>query len=68
MTLKDTTELENTRRKLAELERRYAATKERLVDDPQVRSLALESLGRLIQQLKEEIALFEIRSAARPPT
>jgi hypothetical protein len=67
MSLKDATELANTRRKLAELERRYAAAKERPVDDPHLRSLSLESLGRLIQQMKEEIALFEIRSASRPP-
>lgn len=58
-------QLNNTRRKLAELEAEY----QRLSDEPceeiarRARQLTLRSMGSLIKQLKEEIAYYESRKA-----
>jgi hypothetical protein len=65
MTLKNNTELSNTRAKLRELEQRY---QNRLHETPvnrHVHELTLASLKRLINQLKEEITLFEVHQSAR---
>lgn len=59
MTLQNRRELEVTREKLRSLEYRYQAIAERPSDDENVRELTLRSFRALINQLKEEIALFE---------
>lgn len=59
MTLQSVHELENTRRKLGELEEEYEAATHRPMDNAQVRAATLNSLKRLINQLKEEIARYE---------
>ena len=58
MSLKDVLELENTRRKLRELEEAYEAAANRPIDNADVRRATLTSLRRLINQLKEEIARY----------
>lgn len=58
MDLKDALELENTRRKLREIEDAYEDAAKRPIDNADVRSATLTSLRRLIRQLKEEIARF----------
>lgn len=63
MTLKNEIELANTRRKLRELEERYQARKQETPADSHVHQLTLQSLKRVINQLKEEITLFEIHQA-----
>ena len=64
MTLRNDQELANTRDKLRLLEEMYRnASKDRSEDD-HVRDLSLQSLKRLINQLKEEITLYEIHQPA----
>ena len=65
MSLQSLHELENTRRKLRELEQEYEATLRRPVTNPAVREATLNSLRRLINQLKEEIVRFESRQTVR---
>jgi len=60
MSLQSVHELENTRRKLGELEEEYEAALKRPIDDAHVRDATLSSLRRLINQLKEEIARYEV--------
>ena len=64
MTLQSQRELEATREKLRLLEQRYDANKREQGGDEHVRELSMRSLKRLINQLKEEIARFQSRSAA----
>ena len=59
MSLQSLQELENTRRKLRELEEQYEATSRRPITNPHVREATLNSLRRLINQLKEEVFHFE---------
>jgi len=59
MSLQSDRELENTRRKLRELEESYEAALKRPVENVHVREATLTSLKRLINQLKEEIARYE---------
>ena len=63
MSLQSHRELEATREKLRMLEERYEADKREEGVDDHVRDLSMRSLKRLINQLKEEIARFESRSA-----
>ncbi|MFV1968097.1 MAG: hypothetical protein ACC628_21955 [Pirellulaceae bacterium] len=63
MSLQSHRELEATREKLRLLEERYEADKHDSSGDEHVRELSIRSLKRLINQLKEEIARFESRSA-----
>ena len=63
MTLKNDIELANTRRKLKELEEHYQARAQETPADPHLQELTQHSLKRLINQLKEEITLFEIHQA-----
>jgi hypothetical protein len=49
-------ELINTRRKLRELEELYLTHEREQDGDEEMRELSMESLKRLINQLKEEIA------------
>lgn len=58
-------ELANTRRKLERLEQRYAAHERDSGGDEELREMSMESLARLINQLKEEIAWSEAHAPAR---
>lgn len=64
MNLKSERELTNTRAKLQRLEEMYRETCEDLSEEPRVREISMQSLKRLINQLKEEIALFETHRLA----
>ena len=66
MTLKNDQELANTRDKLRLLEAEYQDTRNDTSEDPIVRDVSLQSLKRLINQLKEEIALYEVHQPAGP--
>lgn len=59
MKLRDDIELANTKEKLAELEKRYAALRADKDENPRVRELTMLSFKKLINQLKEEIAWYE---------
>jgi hypothetical protein len=65
MDLRNDRELANTRNKLARLEARYAAHERKTGGDEELRELTMESLKRLINQFKEEIARYETRQPAR---
>lgn len=65
MSLESHRELEATREKLRLLEKRYEAEKREKGGDEHMRELSMRSLRQLINQLKEEIARFESRSAVR---
>jgi hypothetical protein len=52
-------ELANTRRKLGELERHYEARQREIGGDEELREMSMQSLKRLINQLKEEIVWTE---------
>jgi len=60
MTLKSEIELVNTREKLRELQERYQARQLETPSDVRVHTLTLQSLKRTINELKEEITLFEV--------
>lgn len=64
MALRNQIELANTRGKLQELEERYEARMRDTPANPHVHELTLQSLKRMINQLKEEIALFEVHQPA----
>jgi hypothetical protein len=65
VTLRNDAELASTREKLRELEDRYEALQGGVEPDARLRDLSMRSLKRLINQLKEEIARYEARHAAR---
>ena len=65
MTLKNDIELANTREKLRELEKRYTDRLQEPAANSHVQELTLQSLKRLINQMKEEITLFEIHQTSR---
>jgi hypothetical protein len=52
-------ELINTRKKLRLLEEEYQSTQTDSTEDARVREVSLQSLKRLINQLKEEVARYE---------
>ena len=60
MTLKSEIELVNTREKLRELQERDQARQRETPSDVRVHTLTLQLLKRTINQLKEEITLFEV--------
>lgn len=64
MNLRDEQELANTRAKLRRLEEIYRETSEDTSEEPRVRELSMQSLKNLINQLKEEIAVYEAHRAA----
>ena len=66
MTLYSQREVENTREKLRLLEERYKLVAERPCENEHVRELTLQSLKRIINQMKEEIAVFESHAYLRP--
>jgi hypothetical protein len=65
MSLRSEREVVNTRVKLARLEARYEALRRQTGGDAHVRELTMESLKRLINQFKEEIARYEAHQPAR---
>ena len=66
MSLQNERQLANTREKLRRLEERYEALRtDEGGEKERVRALTAQSLKRLINQLKEEIARFESRQASR---
>jgi len=65
MTLRSDAELANTREKLKELEDRYEALRNGAEPDARLRDLSVQSIKRLINKLKEEIARYEAHPAAR---
>ncbi len=52
-------ELANTRRKLSELEALYRTHEHEIGGDEELRDMTMESLTRLINQLKEEVGRSE---------
>ena len=65
MTLRNATELANTRAKLGRLEGQYKDLRRETGGDEHVRELTMQSLKRYINQFKEEIARYEARQPAR---
>lgn len=65
MNLQSKRELEVTRNKLKTLEEQYEATRDKPGADEHVRELTLQSLKKLINQLKEEIVRYESRMSAQ---
>ena len=63
MDLRNKRELANTRKKLQLLEGLYHADKSECGDDEELREAEMESLTRLINQLKEEIARYKAHHA-----
>ena len=63
--LQNDRQLNATRDKLKLLQEQYETTKQRQCDNEYVRELTLQSLGRLIKQLKEEIIWYECHSRVR---
>jgi hypothetical protein len=61
MTIENRQQLENTRKKLDELEQLYLATRHGPAASEHVRALTLRSLKKRINQFKEEITRFETR-------
>lgn len=61
MDLRNDRELTNTRAKLKQLEELYDANAAETGGDEGLREMSMESLKRLINQLKEEIARYEAR-------
>lgn len=61
MSLANETELANTRAKLARLEARYDKLRRESASDEELQEATLRSLKRMINQLKEEIARYELR-------
>ena len=66
MTLRSERELANTRRKLRFLEESYQETRDDSDEDEHIRDVTMESLRRLINQFKEEIARYEAHQPTRP--
>jgi hypothetical protein len=65
MTLRSVRELENTRKRLQELEQQYETARQESDGNEYGRELELRSLKGLINQLKEEIVRCEAHMA--PP-
>ena len=65
MSLKNDRELANTKRKLLLLEQSYEEARTDPDEDEHVREITMESLIRLINQLKEEIARYEAHQPAQ---
>jgi flagellar biosynthesis chaperone FliJ len=63
MILHSLQELENTKKKLQELEQQYEEARQDREGDEEVREWELQSLKGLINQLKEEIVRFEAHAA-----
>lgn len=64
MSIENDEELQNTREKLVRLEKHYAESRQRPLENPSTREISLRSLKRMINQLKEEIIRYEARAKA----
>jgi septation ring formation regulator EzrA len=64
MSIENGRQLENTRKKLQELQELYDETLHRPADSEHVRELTLRSLKKRINQFKEEITRFEVRTGS----
>lgn len=62
MSIENERQLENTQRKLRELERQCATLKHQPTTDAHIRDLTLRSLHSLMKQLREEIARYQTRA------
>jgi hypothetical protein len=62
MSIENRRQLENTRIKLQELEALFAKTQQSPAASEHVRELTLRSLRKRINQFKEEITRFEVRT------
>jgi DNA-binding transcriptional regulator YbjK len=60
-------QLENTRKKLKELEQLYAKTQQTPANNEHVRELTLRSLKKRINQFTEEITRFEAHATPVSP-
>ena len=65
MSLNNEQELSNTREKLRHLEARYEQLRNDSTETARIRELTMHSLKRMINQMKEEIARYEIRHVVR---
>lgn len=65
MDLRNEHELANTRTKLKALLDLYDANEQKVGGDEELREMTMESLMRLINQLKEEIARYEAHQVVR---
>jgi hypothetical protein len=65
MELKDERQAENTRKKLQGLENHYDAALRDLSPNDRVRLISLQSIKRMINQMKEELARYEARATAK---
>ena len=65
MNLNSEQEVANARRKMARLEARYQALRNDAGRDERLRQLSMNSLRRLINQFKEEIARYEASQGVR---
>lgn len=65
MSLTSERQLENTRSKLRRLEARYERLLKAPAADAHVRDLTLRSLKAMINQMREEITVFESRRRKR---
>ena len=66
MTLKNDIELAVTQKKLAGLQERYDSIRQETEGDSFVREVTLRSLKKMMNQLIEEITLYEIHAGAAP--
>lgn len=66
MRLQSWREVDVTREKLRLLEERYKVVVDRHCDNEHVRELTMRSLKRIINQMKEEIAVFESHASCAP--
>jgi hypothetical protein len=63
--LQNERQLENTRGKLRRLEERCQRLQSERAEDQHLRDLTLRSVKAMINQMREEIAVFESRRASR---
>jgi hypothetical protein len=64
MNLKNDRELQSTREKLRLLQEHYQSRLREKAENPHTRELSLRSLNKMINQLTEEITLYEIHAGA----
>lgn len=64
MTLKNDIELAVTQKKLAGLQERYDSIRQETKGDSFVREVTLRSLKKMMNQMIEEITLYEIHAGA----
>jgi len=65
MTLDNWRQVETTRKKLRVLQEHYEKVRESPADDQHLRVLTLGSLKKFMNQLQEEITLFECHARSR---